>query len=203
MKILVFGKTGQLAQALAAAPDVVSGAVRLELLDRAAADLGNPVHCAALIGHTDAAAIINAAAFTSVPGAEAAPDAARVVNVVAPGAMAAAAAARGLPFLHVSSDYVFDGFGTDRWTPDSPTRPINCYGRTKRLGELAVQQACQQAGSPFAIVRTSWVISAYGRNFLTSMLDRAASVDSVSVVSDQIGGPTPAPDLAADPPAPC
>jgi dTDP-4-dehydrorhamnose reductase len=115
-----------------------------------------------------------------------------VVNGAAPAAMARACETRGLPFVHVSTDYVFDGAGDQPFGVDDPVAPLGAYGRTKLAGE----QGVQAAGGVFAIMRTSWVVSAHGANFVKTMLRLGAERDSLNVVADQIGGPTPAADIA-------
>ena len=188
-RLLVIGRTGQLAREIArAAPGAT-------FLSRVEADLSDPAACAAAIRrHAEGTdAVINAAAWTAVDRAEAEEDAARTVNADAPGAMAAECAALGLPFLHVSTDYVFDGSGARAWREDDPTGPLGAYGRTKLAGERAVAAA----GGAHAILRTSWVVSAHGTNFVKTMLRLGAERAELSVVDDQVGAPTPAADLAA------
>ena len=192
-RLLVIGRTGQLAREIArAAPEAA-------FLSRAEADLMDPTACAAAIrryaGRADA--VINAAAWTAVDRAESEEDAARTVNAGAPGAMAAECAALHLPFLHVSTDYVFDGSGEAPWCEDDATTPLGAYGRTKLAGERAVAAAMEGTGVPHAILRTSWVVSAHGTNFVRTMLRLGAERDELRVVDDQIGAPTPAADLAA------
>ncbi len=190
MKILVFGKTGQVAQELQA----LAGAdLQIEALSRSDADLLDPAACAAWIAQTDAEVVINAAAYTAVDQAETETDTAQVINADAPGAMAKAAAKRGLPFLHISTDYVFDGAGEAAHAPDDSTAPINTYGRTKLEGEDKVRAA----GGAHVILRTSWVFSAHGANFVKTMLRLSETRDTLSIVADQHGGPTPAADIAA------
>lgn len=178
MRLLVFGATGQLAVALrASAPDAL-------FLNRDAADLTAPEACAAAIHAAGPSAVINAAAYTAVDRAEEEEALATVINAAAPGAMAQACAEASIPFLHVSTDYVFDGRGQRPWRPEDPTSPLNAYGRSKAAGEAAVRAA----GGPHAILRTSWVFSATGRNFVTAMLELARKRDQLNVVDDQIGG---------------
>jgi dTDP-4-dehydrorhamnose reductase len=186
MKLLVFGKTGQVARELQRlAPDAL-------YLGRDEADLLNPAACAAAITASDADAIINAAAWTAVDKAETEEAAATTVNGEAPTAMANASAAKGLPFLHISTDYVFDGTGDQPFTPDHPTGPLGAYGRSKLVGE----QGVRAANGNHLILRTSWVVSAHGANFVKTMLRLGKDRDSLNVVADQIGGPTPAAAIA-------
>jgi dTDP-4-dehydrorhamnose reductase len=187
VKALVFGSTGQVAQELRVRlPEAV-------FLSRAEADLRAPETCAAAIAASDAEVVINAAAYTAVDQAESDEATAMLVNGTAPGIMARAAAARGLPFLHISTDYVFDGSGTRPWQPDADSGPLGSYGRTKLAGEHGIHAA----GGRFAILRTSWVFSAHGTNFVKTMLRLGKTRDTLAVVADQIGGPTAAGDIAA------
>jgi dTDP-4-dehydrorhamnose reductase len=186
MKLLVFGKTGQVARELQRlAPEAT-------YLGRDQADLMNAAACAAAIAATDAQAIINAAAWTAVDKAETEEAAATTVNGEAPTVMAKAAAAKGIPFLHISTDYVFDGAGDQPFTPDHPTGPLGAYGRSKLAGE----QGVRAANGNHLILRTSWVVSAHGANFVKTMLRLGATKDSLDVVADQIGGPTSAAAIA-------
>ncbi|HSF64873.1 MAG TPA: dTDP-4-dehydrorhamnose reductase [Paracoccaceae bacterium] len=189
MKLLVFGQTGQVATELARR---LPAGVTADFLGRDRANLSDPDACAAAALAADADAVINAAAWTAVDRAESEEAAATTVNGDAPGAMARACAARGLPFLHVSTDYVFDGTGTNPFTPDHPTAPLGAYGRSKLAGEVAVRAA----GGNHLILRTSWVVSAHGANFVKTMLRLGAERPALRVVADQIGGPTPAAAIA-------
>lgn len=186
--ILVFGSTGQVARALAAQ----AGPRALTCLGRAQADLSDPALCAAAILQHRPRAVINAAAYTAVDRAEEEEPLAHRINAAAPAAMAQVCANEELPFLHVSTDYVFDGQGTAPHKPDDQTAPQNAYGRTKLAGEEAIRAA----GGPHAILRTSWVFSPHGANFVKTMLRLAESRDALSIVEDQIGGPTPASAIA-------
>jgi dTDP-4-dehydrorhamnose reductase len=183
--LLVFGETGQVARELAR-----RGAVTT--LSRAEADLTDPAACAAAIRAHAPRAVINAAAWTAVDKAEAEEEAATVVNAHAPAAMARECAAMGIPFVHISTDYVFDGSGTVPWTPESPTGPLGAYGRSKLKGEEAVRAA----GGAHVILRTSWVFSAHGANFVKTMLRLGAERPVLRVVADQWGAPTPAAAIA-------
>lgn len=185
MRLLVFGKTGQVARELQRIADAI-------YLGREEADLMHPAICAAAITASNADAVINAAAWTAVDKAETEEAAATVVNGEAPTAMAQAAAAKGIPFLHISTDYVFDGTGEQPFKPDHPTGPLGAYGRSKLAGELGVRAA----QGPYLILRTSWVVSAHGANFVKTMLRLGKERESLNVVADQIGGPTPAVAIA-------
>ena len=157
--ILVFGKTGQVATELQRQADVTA-------VDRKQADLSDPNACAQLIRTLRPSIVINAAAYTAVDKAEAEEPLAHVINVDAPGLMASACAAQDIPFLHLSTDYVFEGSGETPWTEADPTNPQNAYGRTKLAGE----QAVRASGVRHIILRTSWVFSSHGKNFVDTML---------------------------------
>ena len=184
--LLVFGSTGQVATELRGlAPDAV-------FLGRDRADLMDPAACAAAIAAHAPKAVINAAAWTAVDKAESEEAAATVVNGDAPAAMARACAGLGIPFVQISTDYVFDGAGEAPFAPDHPTAPLGAYGRSKLKGEEGVRAAA----GPHAILRTSWVFSAHGANFVKTMLRLGRERASLTVVADQIGGPTPARAIA-------
>jgi len=186
VSILVFGKTGQVATELQRQAKVTA-------LGREQADLTDPAACADAITQSDASVVINAAAYTAVDKAEDYEATALMVNATAPAAMAAACATKGIPFIQISTDYVFGGSGDNARCPDAPTAPLNAYGRTKLAGEEAVRAA----GGQYAILRTSWVFSAHGNNFVKTMLRLGAERDRLTIVADQIGGPTPAADIAS------
>ncbi|HEY0779811.1 MAG TPA: dTDP-4-dehydrorhamnose reductase [Gemmatirosa sp.] len=181
--ILVFGATGQLGWELVRAltplgPIVAAHRARVDFTD-----LGALTDC---VRHVAPRAVVNAAAYTDVDGAEREPALARRVNADAPRALAAASAELGVPFVHYSTDYVFDGTATSPYAEDAATAPLGVYGRTKRDGELAVADV----GGPHLIVRTSWVYGVRGRNFLRAMLRLAHTRAELRVVADQRGAPT-------------
>ncbi|MEM8561253.1 MAG: dTDP-4-dehydrorhamnose reductase [Pseudomonadota bacterium] len=186
---LLFGFTGQVGIELLRR---AKGSIRLVCVGRDEADFTDPIACAGLIRASDADVIINVAAFTAVDNAESKEALAYTINAEAPGAMARIAAAKGIPFLHVSTDYVYDGSGIMPWRAESTTGPLSAYGRTKLAGDLSVQAA----GGSHAILRTSWVFSAHGSNFVKTMLRLGAERERLTIVADQIGGPTPAASIA-------
>lgn len=189
MNVLIFGVSGQVATELALqAPDGVTATY----LGRDVADLGDPAACAAALRAAAPDAVINAAAYTAVDRAEEEEATALRINGDSPAAMAQVAAELGIPLVHISTDYVFEGGGTDPWRPEDPTGPLGAYGRTKLAGEAGVRAA----GGVHAILRTSWVFSAHGGNFVKTMLRLGAERDRLTIVADQIGGPTPARDIA-------
>ena len=187
MRLLVFGKTGQVARELARLPGG-----EMTFLGRAEAELTDPDACIDAIAAARPQAVINAAAFTDVDAAEDRRDTAFAVNATAPGAMARACAGRDIPFLQISTDYVFDGAGSLPFAPDAAAAPLNAYGASKLAGERLVREA----GGRHLILRTSWVFSAHGRNFVTAMLALGRTRARLQVVADQIGGPTAAADIA-------
>ena len=186
MRLLVYGRTGQVATELARlVPEAT-------FLGRDAADLADPGAAAAALMGAPVDAVINAAAWTAVDAAETQRHAAFAVNAAAPAEIAQACAGRGLPLVHISTDYVFDGSGGRPWRPDDPPAPLGAYGASKLAGEAGVRAA----GGTHAILRTSWVFSAHGINFVKTMLRLGAERDALRVVADQVGGPTPAAAIA-------
>lgn len=186
MNCLVLGRNGQLATHLQ------------ELLPEAIFhgssefDLRNPAGLADVITSISPTHIINAAAYTAVDKAESEPEQAWTLNAAAPAEAARAARRLGIPIIHISSDYVFDGKSVRAYRPEDPTGPTGVYAKTKLAGELAVTALCEQNW----VLRTSWVFSEHGSNFLKTMLRLAGERDSLSVVADQHGVPTYAADLA-------
>jgi dTDP-4-dehydrorhamnose reductase len=188
-QILVFGRAGQVAQALAKAktPYAVelAGRDRLDLAD-ARSDVEG------LIRSVKPRAVINAAAYTAVDGAESDLEAALRLNRDAPERMARACAELDVPFVHVSTDYVFDGEKGAPYVETDPRHPINAYGRSKAEGEAALEAVAAETGARLAILRTAWVFAPGGTGFLGAMLRAAKTRDEVRVVVDQFGSPTPA-----------
>ena len=186
-RILVFGRTGQVAHALADAASpferVLAGRERLDL---AAPD----PDIAGLIAETKPAAVINAAAFTAVDAAETETGAALRLNRDAPARMAAACAAADIPLVHISTDYVFDGEKGAPYVETDPRAPINAYGAGKAAGEAALEAAAAR-GARLAVIRTSWVFAPNRGGFMGAMLG-ARGREAVRVVRDQLGSPTPA-----------
>ena len=183
--ILVFGRTGQVATELRLFANV-------HTLGREQANLSDPLACAEVIRRHRPRAVINAAAYTDVDKAEMEENLATVINGDAPAAMAAACADLGIPLVHISTDYVFDGIGLTPWSVSDCPNPQNAYGRSKLKGE----QEIMASGCTYVILRTSWIFSAYGNNFAKTMWRLSKKQETISVVSDQVGGPTFAREVA-------
>lgn len=189
--ILLIGETGQLSRALARS--LTARRMPYRAAGRYHADLAkNPESITPLIAASDVQAVINCSAYTDVDGAETEIDAARYLNALAPGFMADACAAKDIPFIHISTDYVFSGTAKRPYKPNSKITPINAYGKSKADGEAAIMKA----GGQSLILRTSWLYGGTGRNFLTTMLGLARERKGVKIVNDQIGRPTYAGHLA-------
>ncbi len=188
LKVLQFGATGQVGQALIAA---ATDRIALKTLSRAEVDLTDPAAIRAAILAADCDLVWNAAAFTMVDRAQAEPEAAFAVNATAPGVMAAACAERGLPFIHLSTDSVFDGQATRPYVETDSAEPISVYGHSKLAGEQAVL-----APPRTTVLRVSWVFSPYGRNYVSFMLELGRTREVLKVVADQHGSPTDGEALA-------
>jgi dTDP-4-dehydrorhamnose reductase len=188
MTILVLGRSGQLARELARRPDMADA----RFVGRDTLDLSRPEAVEEAVLALAPSGVINAAAWTAVDKAESEEAAARALNALAPAALARACAKLDAPLVHVSTDYVFAGVGDRPWTPEDPIAPLNAYGRTKAEGEASVADG----GARAAILRTSWVHSPFGANFVKTMWRLSADKDAVPVVADQFGRPTHAADLA-------
>jgi dTDP-4-dehydrorhamnose reductase len=189
--ILVAGKSGQLARCLR--DSAVLRNVPMVAVGRPELDLENGEGIDRVMAAIEPSAIVNAAAYTAVDRAEAEPERAFAVNCGGAALLADAAARRGIPFIQISTDYVFDGSKHSPYREHDVPAPLNVYGASKLAGETAVLKACPRA----AVIRTSWVYSPYGSNFVRTMLRASETQRVVRVVDDQRGAPTSAADLAA------
>lgn len=195
MTILLLGANGQLGQelqrALAPLGTIVATTRNGTLPDRSAcevADFDQPASLAALLDRVQPTVVVNAAAYTAVDRAEDDRDAAFRANAEAPDVLARWCAQAGVPLVHYSTDYVFDGQGTRPYREDDATTPLGVYGASKLAGE----QAIRAAGGRHLIFRTAWVYASHSANFLRTMLRVGAERDVLRVVADQVGTPTPA-----------
>lgn len=190
MKVLVFGANGQVGMALAAtAPSLAN----LVFIDRAACDLSDPAQVSSIIGESRPDLVINAAAYTAVDRAESEPELAHAVNAVAPGVMAESVRGVGGRLVHISTDFVFGGQGScTPYRPYDEPSPQGVYARTKWNGERRVIDD----GPDHLVVRTAWIYSSNGSNFVRTMLRLMGERDVVRVVADQVGTPTSAVSLA-------
>lgn len=191
MKVLVTGSQGQLARSLAERA-VNHPQIELVTAGRPELDLAVPGSGEAAVRSIAPDVVINAAAYTAVDQAEDEPDRAMRVNGEAAGELAGAARAIGAPIIQISTDYVFDGHSAAPYAEDAPTNPIGAYGRSKLAGEERVRQA----NPDHLILRTAWVYSPFGHNFVKTMMRLAQTRDRITVVADQIGNPSSALDLA-------
>lgn len=191
MHILLFGKTGQVATELRAQADKAGH--RVTALGRTDVNLETSIGLETAVADYDPDIIINAAAFTDVDGAEVERETALAINAYAPFAIAKAAASHKTPFIHISTDYVFSGTGSKPWECTDPIDPINAYGASKAKGEELIATVRGRN----IIVRTSWIFSPYGKNFLKTILRLAGQQSELRIVGDQVGGPTSAGDLAS------
>jgi len=195
MKILLFGKNGQVGWELQRALAVLGEVVALERqgADGLCGDLADLAGLERTVQAVQPQVIVNAAAYTAVDKAESEPELARTINALAPGVLAQAAAGQSALLIHYSTDYVFDGSGNAPWREGDVTGPLSVYGRTKLEGE----QAIMASGCRHLVFRTSWVYGARGGNFAKTMLRLAREREQLTVIEDQIGAPTGA-DLLAD-----
>lgn len=190
-EILVTGAGGQLGTELRRA--ALPAGYAIHAVDVDTLDLTDTAAIAAKVAERPWAAVINGAAYTAVDKAESDQVTAWAVNALAPAAFAQGCAEAGIPIVQVSTDYVFAGDKDGAWEPTDPVAPLGVYGASKLGGELAVRTS----GARHAVVRTAWVVSAHGNNFVKTMLRVGATRDELGVVDDQRGSPTSAADLAA------
>ena len=190
MKIVVLGKSGQVATSLRNLND---NDTTIIALGRDSLDLSIAPDVQSQIAELEPDALINAAAYTAVDQAESEPERARALNHFAVEKLAMVAQQLDIPIVHISTDYVFDGSGHAPWKPKDQTGPLGVYGQSKLAGETALTERAAR----YAILRTSWVFSAHGANFVKTMLRLGKERESVSIVGDQFGGPTCADDIAS------
>ncbi|MCP9627194.1 dTDP-4-dehydrorhamnose reductase [Rhodopseudomonas palustris] len=190
MTVLVFGRSGQVATALVR--EAEARGVALQALGRGEVDVLDEAALVDAVTRIGATAVVNAAAYTAVDKAETERDAALALNARAPELMAKVCADCGLPFVHLSTDYVFDGSAREPYREDHPLAPLGVYGASKAEGERLVMQQHPQA----IVLRTAWVYYEQGQNFVRTMLRLGRERDEVRVVDDQVGNPTYAADIA-------
>lgn len=190
MIIAVVGHQGQVADALVAR--AAERGLTVQAAGRPDADLSDPPSLERFLARSKPTLVINAAAYTAVDQAETEQAAAFAVNAVGPEVLARLTAARGIPLVHISTDYVFDGSKPTPYAETDPIHPLSVYGASKAAGEAGVRDG----NSRHLILRTSWVYSAHGANFVKTMLRLGATRDEIGVVADQMGCPTYARDFA-------
>lgn len=190
MRVLVFGRSGQVAQSLLERGQTYG--CEVIAMGRPETDLSKLNSVVAAVKAVAPDVVVNAAAYTAVDNAEKEAAMAAAVNAAGAAHVAAAAAAADLPIIQLSTDYVFDGSLDRPYRENDPTGPVNVYGSSKLEGETAVAEATAN----HVILRTSWVYSPFGTNFVKTMLNLAANRDQISVIGDTLGNPTFAPDIA-------
>ena len=190
LRLAVTGSQGQVARALVERGPQAN--VEIIALGRPKLDLLEPAGILAALEAVRPDVVVSAAAYTAVDLAESHSAEADAINAVGAGAVACAAAKLGAPVVHLSTDYVFDGLLARPYREDDPTSPVGAYGRSKLAGERAIAAG----NSDHAILRSSWIFSPFGRNFVRTMLQLAATHEEISVVADQHGAPTSAYDIA-------
>lgn len=190
MRVLVTGITGQVGGALVAR--AAPAGMEWLAAGRDRIDLSAPETMARALDAMAPDAVVNPAAYTAVDAAEGDREAAFRINRDGPAALAVACAELGIPLIHLSTDYVFDGTGTRPYRPDDPVAPLGVYGASKEAGERAIRAV----HADHVILRTAWVYAATGKNFVNTMLRLGAERDDLRVVADQRGTPTPAGDIA-------
>lgn len=188
-RILIVGNAGQLGREL---EKIFAGCGSIVGVDRESVDLADAAQTRELVRRAAPDIILNAAAYTAVDRAETERDLAYAINEQAPGILVEEARRCNALFVHYSTDYIFDGGKTSPWVESDTPNPLNVYGASKLAGERAVESI----GGKFLIFRTSWVYGPHGNNFLLTMLRLARERDRLSIVDDQIGGPTTSIELA-------
>lgn len=193
MRILITGANGQLGQSLQEMSKKQQLVDTLIFTDRSQLDLSQPDSIETCIANNTVDVIINCAAYTMVDQAESDLDTANQINHLAVKQLAQIAHSRQIKLIHISTDYVFDGLSNAPYTEEQKTRPVSAYGLTKLQGEQAIQETMAYNAM---IIRTSWMYSEHGKNFVRAMLNLSQERDSIGVINDQIGTPTYAKDLA-------
>jgi dTDP-4-dehydrorhamnose reductase len=188
--IVVFGAGGQLGQELV--HRAVAYDATFRFFSHAEADIAQEADVRRILKDNSAGLVVNAAAYTNVDQAESEREQAFRGNETGPALLAKVCAEAGIPLVHISTDYVFDGRKTSAYVENDQTGPLNIYGQSKLVGEVAIARALRE----HVILRTSWVFGRYGRNFLKTMLRLAGERDELRVVADQRGCPTATDDLA-------
>jgi len=191
LRFVVTGTTGKIARSLVAS--AAAAGVEVEAVGRPSLELTDLESLAPAIGAARPDVLVSAAGYTSVEGAESESDLASSINVRGAEALASCALRLGIPIIHLSSSYVYDGMQSTPYREGDPTEPLSTYGRTKLMGERAVAGVHPR----HVILRLSWIYSQFGRNFVTAMLQQAERSNNVRVVADQIGNPTSAADVAS------
>ncbi|MFN4262995.1 MAG: dTDP-4-dehydrorhamnose reductase [Thioalkalivibrionaceae bacterium] len=191
-RILVLGARGQVGWALGRTLATHGALHAWDVTTHAEADFLDAERLMRAVDALDPHWVINAAAYTAVDRAESEPERAEIINAQIPSQLAEWCAGRGARFVHYSTDYVFDGSGDAPRREGDPCAPLNVYGRTKLLGE----QGARASGAEGWILRTSWVFSSFGQNFVRTVLRLATSREDLGIVADQIGAPTSAELLA-------
>src|SRR5262245_42529656 len=191
MKLLVLGAAGQIGRELCSLR--WPAGYHIAGVDRVDVDIANREQVGAAMQRERPDIVINAAAYTAVDRAESEAEAAFTVNAVGPANLAAACRTAGIPLIHISTDYVFDGSKKGPYREDDSVNPLGVYGRSKEAGDRAVREALPE----HVILRTAWVYSAHGHNFVRTMLRLAGERPVLRVVADQKGSPTGAADIAA------
>jgi dTDP-4-dehydrorhamnose reductase len=189
VRIAVTGTRGQIVRSLL---ESVPAGVEIVPVGRPLLDLSDPATVHPVLAQAAPDVVIGAAAYTDVERAESEPALAMSINAAGAGAVAASAQTLGIPIIQISTDYVFDGTSNAPYRETDPVNPLGAYGRSKAQGERAVAAANPR----HVILRTGWVYSPFGRNFVKTVLERATQQDEVAVVFDQIGSPTAATDVA-------
>ena len=189
MRVVVIGQSGQLALSLA---ETVPAGVELVCLGHSGLDIASPAITFDVLTAHKPDILINASAYTAVDKAEKDPETAFALNARGPARLAEYAAECGIPLIHISTDYVFDGTASRPYVEDDTPAPLNVYGHSKLEGERAIASVLPN----HIIVRTSWLFSAYGSNFVKTMLSRGREVENLRIVADQRGRPTSARELA-------